>query len=100
MSRSSTLPEFFTTEQLAVRWAVSLETVRRRVRSGQLKATFMGRSVRYKLSDVLNYEIKASSSISPAKRPTGLRRKKQQSIARERYTNEVAPKGRRKSKKN
>src|SRR5258706_8754798 len=97
MSRSSTLPEFFTAEQLAVRWAVSLETVRRRVRSGQLKATFMGgRSVRYKLSDVLNCE----TSSSPAKRPTGLRSKKQQRIARQRYTNVVTPKGRRKSKKN
>lgn len=94
MSRSSTLPEFFTAEQLAVRWAVSLETVRRRVRSGQLKATFMGgRSVRYKLSDVLNCEIKASSSVSPAKRTTGLRSKKQQSIARARYTERRNTKG-------
>jgi len=52
-------------------------------------------SVRYKLSDVLTCE----TSSSPAKRPTGLRSKKQQRIARERYTNVVTPKGRRKSKK-
>jgi hypothetical protein len=43
---------------LARRWAVSIETIKRRERDGSLKATYLpgGRLVRYRLADVIAAE--------------------------------------------
>ncbi len=53
------LPEtesLFTRQQLAKRHQVSIETLKRRERAGQLRFLKQGRGVRYRLSDILAYE--------------------------------------------
>lgn len=51
----------FTRKQLAERWKTSTETIKRRERAGLLKAIKLGRTVRYRLSDVLAVEEGACS---------------------------------------
>jgi Helix-turn-helix domain len=46
----------FTRQELAERWRQSTETIKRRERAGRLHALKLGRSVRYRLSDVLAFE--------------------------------------------
>jgi hypothetical protein len=46
----------FTRRELAERWRQSTETIKRRERAGVLHALKLGRSVRYRLSDVLAFE--------------------------------------------
>jgi hypothetical protein len=43
----------FTRRELATRWRVTARTVKRREQSGIVKSLKMGRSVRYRLSDIL-----------------------------------------------
>lgn len=47
---------FLTPEELAERWRVSIETLKRRRRTGSLPFHKMGRGVRFSLSDVVTYE--------------------------------------------
>jgi excisionase family DNA binding protein len=42
--------------ELADRWSVSVETLKRRRRDGALSALKLGKSVRFKLSDILAIE--------------------------------------------
>ena len=49
----------FTRRELAERWRQSTETIKRRERAGVLHALKLGRSVRYRLSDVLAFESAA-----------------------------------------
>ena len=52
---------FLTTEELAVRWKVHPETIRRRVKAQKLRASSVlgGRFYRFRLSDVEAYEAHA-----------------------------------------
>lgn len=47
-----------TTKQIASRWLVSVETVERRIRSGQLPALKLGRCVRVSADALAEYENK------------------------------------------
>lgn len=49
----------FTRRALADRWAVSIETLKRRERSGILPFLKLGRGVRYKLADIERIEAQA-----------------------------------------
>lgn len=46
--------------ELADRWSVSVETLKRRRRSGELQTLKLGRAVRFKLSDIIAIEQSAS----------------------------------------
>ena len=48
-------PEFLSQAELARRWKVHMETVRR-LRKDGLRAVAVGRRVLYRLSDILKYE--------------------------------------------
>ena len=57
-------PEHWTTRaKLAKRWWVSIETVKRREKSGILRAYKFGRVTRYRLSDVEQIEKDAEVRI-------------------------------------
>jgi excisionase family DNA binding protein len=45
-----------TMPQIAERWQVSVETVKRRIRTGQLPALKLGRCVRVSYNCLVNYE--------------------------------------------
>ena len=51
---------FFTRQELAARWKCSRETVIRREGEGVLRAYRLGKSVRYKLSQILTVEEAAA----------------------------------------
>lgn len=51
----NTVP-LLTMSQIAERWQVSIETVKRRIRSGQLPALKLGRSVRVSPTTLVAYE--------------------------------------------
>jgi len=46
----------FSRKRLAKRWAVTTKTVKRRERAGLIRSIKMGRSIRYRLSDILAAE--------------------------------------------
>jgi hypothetical protein len=46
----------FTRQDVADRWQQSTETVKRRERAGMLHPLKLGRSVRYRMSDILSFE--------------------------------------------
>ncbi len=46
-------------KQLATRWQVSKETIKRREKDGTLKVLKLGRDARYRISDVLRLEQEA-----------------------------------------
>ena len=48
--------EMLTRRGLSSRWCVSIETLKRREKAGQLRALKIGRGVRYRLSDILAFE--------------------------------------------
>jgi hypothetical protein len=48
-----------TRTQLAARWSVSRETIKRREKDGTLTVLKLGRDARYRLSDVLRLEREA-----------------------------------------
>ena len=50
-----------TRKQLSERHKVSIETLKRRERAGELPALKMGRGVRYRLSDILRIETAAAA---------------------------------------
>jgi hypothetical protein len=49
----------FTRTDLARRWAVSIETLKRREKAGLLPALKLGRGVRYRLPDIEKIEVAA-----------------------------------------
>ncbi len=51
--------EMLTRRDLAHRWRVSTETLKRREKAGLLRALKIGKGVRYRLSDILNFEAEA-----------------------------------------
>lgn len=55
---------FLTRKQLAARWAVSIETIKRKVRAGLLYPYYLGeRAVRFKLSDIEAIEAQAGGAL-------------------------------------
>jgi hypothetical protein len=48
--------EMLTRRDLASRWRLSTETLKRREHAGLLRALKIGRGIRYRLSDILAYE--------------------------------------------
>jgi len=46
--------------QLSQRWSCSVETLKRREKTGRLRAWKNGRLVRYRMPDVLDYEAQGS----------------------------------------
>ena len=50
----------FTRKELAERWKTSIESLKRREKTGLLRALKIGRTVRYRLSDVLAAEEAAA----------------------------------------
>ncbi len=48
--------QMWTRGQLSRRWLVSIMTLKRKERAGVLRAFKIGRSVRYRLSDILAFE--------------------------------------------
>lgn len=53
-----------TMSQIAERWQVSTETVKRRIRSGQLPALKLGRCVRVSPTCLVDYENKRNLKIT------------------------------------
>ncbi len=51
--------QLVTRTDLADRWRVSIETLKRREKAGLLKAMKIGRGIRYRLSDILAFETEA-----------------------------------------
>lgn len=51
--------EFLTRNELARRWRVSTETIKRRERAGILPVLKLGRGARYRLEDVTRIEAEA-----------------------------------------
>ena len=51
--------EMLTRRNLAHRWRVSTETLKRKERAGLLHSLKIGRGIRYRLSDILNFEADA-----------------------------------------
>ncbi|HEY5812557.1 MAG TPA: hypothetical protein VIT23_07885 [Terrimicrobiaceae bacterium] len=51
--------EFLTRNELARRWRVSTETIKRRERAGILPVLKLGRRARYRLEDVTRIEAEA-----------------------------------------
>jgi hypothetical protein len=49
---NSTFPKLFSRKDLAVRWNCSIETLKRREKSGILNPTILGRLVRYRLEEI------------------------------------------------
>ena len=56
--------ELLTISQIAQRWKVSTETVKRRIRSGQLPALKLGRCVRVNSTCLMQYEDKRQLTAS------------------------------------
>jgi hypothetical protein len=48
-----------TRRELASRWRLSTETLKRREHAGLLRALKIGRGIRYRLSDILAFETAA-----------------------------------------
>jgi excisionase family DNA binding protein len=59
----NTVP-LLTMSQIAERWRVSIETVKRRIRSGQLPALKLGRCVRVSPTCLVDYENKRNLKIT------------------------------------
>ncbi len=55
---------FLSRKELAARWAVSIETIKRKVRAGLLFPYYLGeRAVRFKLSDIEAIEAQAGGAL-------------------------------------
>jgi len=50
-----------TSAQLAERWGVSVRTVQRLTKAGELRCVRIGRQIRFRLEDILAYERKSRS---------------------------------------
>ncbi|MDP1588083.1 MAG: helix-turn-helix domain-containing protein [Prosthecobacter sp.] len=49
-------PVFFTTAELATKWKVTPITLRRWRKAGKLKASFLGRGVRFAIAEIERFE--------------------------------------------
>ena len=49
-------PDYFTIPELAQRWKLSESTVRRKIRTGELKPIYIGRAVRIERSEAERLE--------------------------------------------
>jgi DNA-binding transcriptional regulator PaaX len=54
-------PVFITPRQLSERWLCSIEKLKRMRRAGSLPVSYLGRSARYRLADVLKIEAEAAA---------------------------------------
>jgi len=52
---------FITPKQLSERWLCSVEKLKRMRRAGKLPVSYLGRSARYRLADVLKVESEAAA---------------------------------------
>jgi len=52
---------FITPKQLSERWLCSVEKLKRMRRAGKLPVSYLGRSARYRLADVLKIESEAAA---------------------------------------
>jgi hypothetical protein len=68
----------FTRKELSDRWKLSVETLKRRERSGILPCLKLGRGVRYRLSDVEHLEADAEVRPRTSSGGTKLRSKMEQ----------------------
>jgi hypothetical protein len=59
MQHQDNAVQLVTRRELADRWKLSVETLKRRERSGILPCLKLGRGVRYRLSDVEHLEVDA-----------------------------------------
>lgn len=53
--------QYFNVQELAARWKISTMTLRRWRRAGKLKASFMGRGVRFAITEVERFEREAEA---------------------------------------
>ena len=60
-SDTQTPPSFFTPADLAARWKVTPMTLRRWRKAGKLKASFLGRGVRFSSEEVARFELDAAA---------------------------------------
>lgn len=60
MTKNDDQPDFYTVNELAVRWKVTPRFVREEIARGKLKKTSFGRAVRIPAWEVEAYEAKAS----------------------------------------
>lgn len=51
---------FITPHQLSERWLCSVEKLKRMRRAGKLPVSYLGRSARYRMADVLRIEAEAT----------------------------------------
>lgn len=54
-------PLYFTVQELANRWKITPTTLRRWRRAGRIKASFMGRGVRFAITEVERFEREAEA---------------------------------------
>jgi glutamine synthetase len=52
IATNTNAPKLFSRKELATRWNCSIETLKRREKSGILNPTVLGRLVRYKLEEI------------------------------------------------
>lgn len=57
--RDTQPPHYLTTADLAARWKITTMTMRRWRKSGRLKASFMGRGVRFSMVEIERFEREA-----------------------------------------
>lgn len=60
-SDTQTPSSFFTPADLAARWKVTPMTLRRWRKAGKLKASFLGRGVRFSSEEVARFELDAAA---------------------------------------
>jgi hypothetical protein len=68
MKSQDRLVQLVTRRELAERWSVSTETLKRRERFGVLPFLKLGKGVRYRLSDIEQLEGEAEIRQSPARK--------------------------------
>ena len=59
MTKDNYRRELFTRNELARRWQVSIETLKRRERAGLLPCLKLGRGIRYRFADIERIETEA-----------------------------------------
>ncbi len=61
-NHTQTLDKFLKERQLAERWGMCTESIKRRRAKGQLRAYMLGSAVRYKLSEIEAIEAAAATT--------------------------------------
>lgn len=57
----SPLPFYLTPAELATRWKITTMTLRRWRKGGRLKASYIGRQIRFTMEEVLRFEREAEA---------------------------------------